>query len=175
MWLFNYCSAITSSIPTEIFRYFIKNTHLSNVLVKNTYPSNVWGAYSSQNPKFFLKVLHLSGHQICAWAQTFTLLPRHDCDHTIITCQGSNVSGHKHAWVQTCLGTNESGHKPVWAQTCLGTNVCWHKYVWGHKSVWAQSCVGTNVSGHNRVGSSMHGHKRVVSVFLTIIILKYYV
>ena len=42
MWLFNYCSAITSSIPNGIFRNFI------------------------------------------------------------ITCQGTNMSGHKHVWAQTC-------------------------------------------------------------------------
>ena len=39
-----------------------------------------------------------------------------------------------------------SGHKHVWVQTCV-----------------AQSCLVINVSGHKRVGSSMHGHKRVVS------------
>ena len=61
-------------------------------------------------------------------------------------------------WAQSCQGTNVSGHKRVWAQSCLGTNVS------GHKHVWAQSCVGTNVSGHNLVGSSMYGHKRVVSI-----------
>ena len=65
----------------------------------------------------------MSGHQICVWAQTYTFLPRHDCDHTIITCQGTNVSGHKHVWAQSCL-----------------------------------------VTGHNLVGSSMYGHKHVVSV-----------
>ena len=117
----------------------------------------------------------MSGHQICVWAQTYTFLPRHDCDHTIIiiTCQGTNVYGHKYVWAQTCVGTNVSGHKHVWAQTCVGTSVCGHKRVWaqtclginvsGHKRVWAQTCVGTNVSGHNHVGSSMYGHKCVVS------------
>ena len=50
-------------------------------------------------------------------------------------------------WAQSCLGTNLCGHKRVWAQSCVGINVCGHK-----------------VSGHNRVGSSMYGHKRVVSV-----------
>ena len=59
----------------------------------------------------------MSGHKICVWAQTYTLLPRHDCDHTIITCQSTNVSGHKRVWAQTCLGTI------VWAQVCMGTNV----------------------------------------------------
>ena len=80
--------------------------------------------------------------------QTCTFLPRHDCDHTVITCQGTNMCGHK------C----------VWAQTCVGTNV---SYVTGHKRElrdWAQTCVGTNVSGHNRVGSSMCRHKRVISI-----------
>ena len=54
-----------------------------------------------------------SGHQICVWAQKYTILPRrHDCDHTIITSQGTNVSGHKRVWAQSC------GLKYVWAQTC---------------------------------------------------------
>ena len=87
---------------------------------------------------------YVSGHKR-VWAQTYTFLPRHDCDHTIITCQGTNVSGHKHVWAQTCVGTNVCGHKRVWAQTCLGTNVC------GHNRVWAQTCLGTIMSGHNRV------------------------
>ena len=77
----------------------------------------------------------MSGYQICDWAQTYMFLPRYDCDHTIITCQGTNVSGHKCFWAQTCLGTNMSGHKRhnvfghnrvgiiVWAQVCMGTNV----------------------------------------------------
>ena len=90
-------------------------------------------------------------------------LPRHDLDHTIITCQGTNVSGHKHVWAQSCLGTNVCGHNRVWAQSCLGTNVSGHNRVWaqsclgtivsGHNRVWAQSCLGTIVSGHNRVGT----------------------
>ena len=83
----------------------------------------------------------MSRYQICVWAQTFTFLPRRDCDHTIITCQGSNVSGHKHEWAQTCVGTNESGHKRVWAQTCVGTNVSGHNRV--GTIVWAQVCMGT--------------------------------
>ena len=142
MWLFNYCSAITSSIPTGIFRYFI---------------------IACQGIKYE------SGHKRVR-AQTYSFLPRHDCDHTIITC----VSGHKHVWIQTCIGTIMSGQKCVWHQTCMGTNVSGHKRVWvqkcagsnvsGHKRVWAQSCVGTNMPGHNRVGSSMYGHKRMVSM-----------
>ena len=36
----------------------------------------------------------MSGHK-CVWAQTYTFVLRHDCDHTTITCQGTNVSGHK--------------------------------------------------------------------------------
>ena len=93
-------------------------------------------------------------------------MPSHDSDHTIITCQGTNVSGHNRVWAQTCVGKNVSGHNRVWAQTYVGTNVC------GHKRVWAQSCVGTNVCGHNRVwaqtlwaqtclGTIVCGHKRV--------------
>ena len=94
-----------------------------------------------------------------------------------ITCQGTNVSGHKHVWAQMCVGTNVCGHNRVWAQTCVGTNVCGHKRVWaqtcvgtnvcGHKRVWAQSCVGTIVSGHKRVwaqsclGTIVSGHNRV--------------
>ena len=90
----------------------------------------------------------MSGYQICFRAQTYTFLSIHDYDHTIktiITCQSTNVFGHKHMWAQSCLGTNVSGHKHVWAQTCLGTNVC------GQKRVWARSCglkyvpMGTNV------------------------------
>ena len=105
MWLFNYCTTITSSIPTRIFRYFI---------------------ITCQGTKY------VSG----LWAQTYTFLPRHDCDHTIITCRA-----------QTYVGTNVSGHKRVWAQTCLGTNY-----------------VGTNMCGHNLVGSSMCGYKCVVAI-----------
>ena len=32
----------------------------------------------------------------------------HDCNHTIIACQGTNVSVRKRVWEQTCLGTNVS-------------------------------------------------------------------
>ena len=95
-------------------------------------------------------------------------------------CLGTNVCGHKCVWAQVCLGTSVSGHKRcvgtnvsghnrVWAQMCLGTSVSGHKRcvgtnVSGHNRVWAQTCVDTNVSGHNHVGSSMYGHKRVVSM-----------
>ena len=122
--------------------------------------------------KYFVILLYhasLLGFQICVWAQTYMFLPRHDCDHTIITCQGANVSGHKHVWAKSCLGTNVCGHNCVWAQTCvdkilcLGTNMSGHNRVWahsclgtivsGHNRVWAQSCLGTIVSGHNRVGT----------------------
>ena len=92
------------------------------------------------------------------WAQTYMFLPRHDCDHTIITCQGTNVSGHKHVWAQLCLGTNVPLHNRVWAQTCLGTIVC------GHNRVWAQSCLGTIASGHNRVWAQSCGHNRVHTI-----------
>ena len=94
-----------------------------------------------------------------------------------ITCQGTNVSGHKHVWAQSCVGTNVCGHKRVWAQTCVGTNVCGHNHVWaqsclgtivcGHNRVWAKSCLGQIVSGHNRVwaqscvGTIVCGHNRV--------------
>ena len=108
-------------------------------------------------------------------------LPRHDCDHTIITCQGTNESGHKHVWAQSCLGTNVCGHNRAWAQSCLGTNMCGHKRVWaqtclgtivsGHNRVWAQSCLGTIVTGHNRVGSCMYGHNRVVSNYNSLLTL----
>ena len=97
---------------------------------------------------------YVSGHK-CVWEQTYMFLPRHDCDHTIITCQGTNVSGHKHVWAQSCLDTNVCGHNRVWAQTCLGTIVS------GHNCVWAQSCLGTIVSGHNRVWAQSCGLKYV--------------
>ena len=77
-------------------------------------------------------------------AQTYTLLPRHDCDHTP---HDNNMSGQKCVWAQTCVGTIMCGHKRVWTQTCVGTNMC------GHKRVWAQTCLGTNVCGHNREGT----------------------
>ena len=80
---------------------------------------------------------------------TDPFVPRRDCDHTSITCQGTNVSENKRVWAQSCLGTivcgynrvwaQMCGHNQVWAQTCLGTIVC------GHNRVWAQSCVGTIV------------------------------
>ena len=94
----------------------------------------------------------MPGHQIRVWAQTYTFLPRHDCDHPIISY---NMSGHKCVWAQTCVGTIVSGHKCVWAQTCLVTNVC------EHKRVWAQTCMGTNVSGHKRVWAQSCGLKYV--------------
>ena len=71
---------------------------------------------------------------------------------------GTNMCGHNHVWAQSCMGTNVSGHNRVWAQSCLGTIVSLHNHV------RAQTCLGTIVSGHNRVGSSMYGHNRVVSV-----------
>ena len=131
IWLFNYCSAIISSI--------------------NSY----WN--------ISLFYYNMSGHIICVWAQTYTFLPTHDCVHTIITCQGTNVSLLKRVWAKICQSTNVCGHKRVRSQTCLGTNVC------EHKRVWTQTCVGTNVSGHMRVWAQMcvrtnvPGHKRVVS------------
>ena len=168
MRLFNNCSAIVSSIPTEKFRYFI---------------------ITCQGTKY------VSGHKRVwhkrVWPQTYTFMARHDCDHTIKTCQGTIMSGHKRVWVQTCVGTNvsgykrvwaqTSGHKRVWAQTCLDTNVwaqsymfvarhdCDHTikkcqgptYMSGHKRVWVQTCVGTNVSGHKREWAKTCGHKRV--------------
>ena len=76
-------------------------------------------------------------------------LPRYDCDHTIITCQGTNVSGHKRVWAKSCLGTNVSGHNRVWAQSCLGTIVSGHHRVWAQSFlgtiVWAQLCMDTIV------------------------------
>ena len=82
-------------------------------------------------------------------------------------CLGTNV----HVSTQTWLWPHDYNMpvlKCVWAQTCVGTIVCGHNRVgssmYGHKRVWAQTCVGTIVCGHNRVGSSMYGHKRVVSV-----------
>ena len=104
----------------------------------------------------------------CCWYSAITSsIPPRIFRYYIIACQpvrvpnmclGTNVSGHKHIRV----GTIVSGPKRVWAQSCLGTNVS------GHNRVWAQSCLGTIVSGHivsghNRVGSSMYGHNRVVS------------
>ena len=69
-------------------------------------------------------------------------------------CLGANMCGHKRVWAQI----NVPGNKRLWAKTCLGTNVC------VHISVWAQTCLGTIMSEHNRVGSSMYGHKDLVSV-----------
>ena len=86
-----------------------------------------------QSPAVFLQeyfvIVSLSGYQICVWAQTYMFLPRHDCDYTIITCQGTNVSGHKRVWAQSCLGTIVSGHNRVWALSCLGTIVSGHNRV----------------------------------------------
>ena len=121
---------------------------------------------------FVILLLHV-------WTQTYTFLPRHDCDHTIWvqTCVGTNVCGHNRVWAQTCAGTIVCGHKRVWAQSCLGTIVSGHNRVWaqlcqgtnvsGHNRVWAQSCLGTIVSGHNRVwaqsclGTIVSGHNHV--------------
>ena len=95
---------------------------------------------------------YVSGHKR-VYAQTYMFLPRHDCDHTIITCQGTNVSGHKHVWAQTCVGTIVSGHKRVWAQSCLGTIVSRHNRIWAQSClgtiVWAQVCMGTIVWSPN--------------------------
>ena len=156
MWLFNYCSAITSSIPIGIFHYFI-------IACQGT------------------KCLGIK----CVWAQTYTFLAHtwlcphgpHDYNMSGHKCVGTNVSGHKRVWSQMCLVTNVSGHKRVWSQTCLVTNVSGHKRVWsqtclvtnvsGHKRVWSQTCLVTNVSGHKRVWSqtclvtNVSGHKRV--------------
>ena len=81
----------------------------------------------------------MPGLKICVWAQTclgtnvhvcaqthLWFVPRHDCDHTIITCQVTNMSGHKRVWAQTCMGTNVSGHKRV----CMGTFIWMIMYVW---------------------------------------------
>ena len=95
MWLFNYCSAITSSIPTGIFRNFI---------------------ITCQGTKY------VPGHNH-VWAQTYTFVPRHICAQTWLWPHDYIMTGHKRVWAQTCLGTNLSGHKHVWEQTCLGKNV----------------------------------------------------
>ena len=55
---------------------------------------------------------NMSGHKICVKAQTYTFVPKHDCDHAIITCQGTNVCGHKHVRAQSVWAQS------VWAQTC---------------------------------------------------------
>ena len=54
----------------------------------------------------------VSGHNR-VWAQMYMFLPRHDCDHMIITCLGTIVSGHNRIWAQSCLGTIVSGHNRV--------------------------------------------------------------
>ena len=64
---------------------------------------------------------------ICVWAQTYMFLPRHDCDHTIITCHCTIVSGHKRVWAQSCLGTilfvgsSMYGHNCVVSEPDIGS------------------------------------------------------
>ena len=65
--------------------------------------------------------------------QEYFIILLHDCDHMIITCLGTIVSGHNRVWAQSYLGTIVSGHNRVWAQSCLGT------------IVWAEVCMGTIV------------------------------
>ena len=106
--------------------------------------------YSSWNISLFYYSMsscqgtkYVSGHKR-VWAQMYMFLPRHDCDHMIITCLGTIVSGHNRIWAQSCLGTIVSGNNRVWAQSYLGTIVSGHNRVWaqscGLKYVWAQSC-----------------------------------
>ena len=101
MWLFNYCSAISSSIPTGIFRYFIITCHGTNVWAQTCLGTNLLGT-------------NVSGHKR-VWTQT---------------CLGTNVCWHNHVWAQTCVGTNVCWHERVWAQTCVGTIMSGHKRVW---------------------------------------------
>ena len=119
MWLFNYCSAITSSIPTWIFRYFTiacQGTKYVCVWAQTCLGTNV---HVSAQTWLWPHDYSISGHK-CVWAQTY-------------------VHGHKRVWAQTCVGTNMCGHKRVWSQTCLGTNVSGHNRVGssiiGHKRV----------------------------------------
>ena len=143
VWLFNYCSATTSSIPTGIFRFFIiacqgtiyvsEHNHVWAQSCLGTIMSGhnrVWaqsclGTNVSGHKRVWAQMClgtNVHGHK-CLWAQTYMFLPRHDCDHTIIACQGTNVSGHKHVWAQTCVGTNMSGHKRVRPQTCVCSSI----------------------------------------------------
>ena len=109
----DYLTAITSSIPTRIFRYSIITCLDTNVHV--SVQTWLWPRDLGTN---------MCGHKR-VWAQT---------------CWGTIMCGHKLVWAQTCLGTNVCGHKHVWAQSCVGTNVCGHNRV--GSIVWAQSCMG---------------------------------
>ena len=116
VWFLNYCSAITSIIPTRIFRYFILTCQGTNVSgLKCVWAQTCLGT-------------NVCGHKQ-VWAQT---------------CVGTNMSVHKRVLAHTCLDTNVSGHKFECSQTCLGPNVSRHKRVWaqlcGLKYVWAQTC-----------------------------------
>ena len=121
MWLFNYCSAITSSIPTGIFHYFI----------------------ICQDTKY------VSGHKRTRFCRDMIVTTRLYHARAQM-CLGTSMHGHKRVWAQTWVGTNVlCGHKRVWAQTCVGTNVSGHKRAWAQAClgtiVWAQVCTGTNV------------------------------
>ena len=140
--LLNCCSAITRSIPSEIFRNFIfpiKNivsfTLLWLELLLLCMYNRVW-AQSCMG-------LIVTGHS-CAWARL--------CIVTI-------VYGHNRVWAQTCLGTNVSGTNVsgtnVSGINVSGINVC------EHNRVWAQTCVSTNVSGHKHVWAQSCGVKEL--------------
>ena len=94
----------TSSIPTEIFRYFMSG-HQICVWAQSCLVTNV---HVSAQTRLWPHDYNMSGHQ-CVWAQT---------------CVGTIESGHKREWAQTCVGTNVCGHKRVWAHSC-GLKCVW--------------------------------------------------
>ena len=76
---------MTSSIPTGMLRNFI---------------------ITCQGTKY-VSGTNVSGHKRTRLCPD-TFVPRHDCDHAILTCWNTNVSGHKRVWTQFV-----SGHKRV--------------------------------------------------------------
>ena len=169
MWLFNYCSAITSSIPTGIFRYFIIACQGTKCVWAQSCLSTIMSGHQMCLGTIMSgHKLNVSGHkrvgaQLNVRVSALTRLWPDDYDmsgHKCVRaqmCLGTNVSGHKYVWAQSCLDTNVCGRKRVWAQTCLGTNVP------GHKRVWAQACLAHSLGTIVWAQVGMYGHKRVVS------------
>ena len=114
-------------VPTQSSPYMTVPRHVcaqTHLICTQTwlwwmYPYTLVPKHELLWPDMFMSLVNnnvviVSTRLICVklinYVSIYTFLPRHVCDHTIITCQGTNVFGHKRVWAQACLGINVSGH-----------------------------------------------------------------
>ena len=95
MWLFHYCSEI-SSIPTGIFRKFIITCQVTKYVFRHKRTRTFVPRHDRNRTIISCQGTNFFGHKR-VW---------------VLMCLGT------HVWVLTCLGTNVCGHNRVWAQSC---------------------------------------------------------